>query len=82
MNLVGNETLHHENNLELFDYLSQPKQSISILIGCEGGFSGDEFSLYEKFGFKSVSFGRRILRSETAAIYALSVIAFMCEKQV
>ena len=63
------------------EVLSSSKGSISILVGPEGGFSNNEAELVtKKYGFVPVSLGKRILRSETAAIYALSVIGFYLEK--
>lgn len=49
-------------------------QSVGILIGCEGGFSIEEVEYAKKCGYRSISLGKRILRSETACIYALSVL--------
>ena len=49
-------------------------QSVGILIGCEGGFSFEEVEYAKKCGYRSISLGKRILRSETACIYALSVL--------
>lgn len=60
--------------------LSEKKQSISIIIGPEGGFDASEAEQLKSLGFKNVSLGKRILRCETAAIYALSVISFNLEK--
>lgn len=53
----------------------KPKQSVAILIGPEGGFSEEEIEYAMHYKFKPVSLGKRILRAETASIYALSVIA-------
>jgi len=55
-------------------------ESVSILIGAEGGFSVQEVDLAKSWGYSSVSLGKRILRSETAVFYALSVIGFMKEE--
>ena len=55
-------------------------KSISSFIGPEGGFTEEEINLLYKKNVKSVSLGKRILRCETAAVYALSVIGFMLEK--
>ena len=56
-------------------------KSTSIMIGPEGGFSEDEVNLLtSKYSFKRVSLGKRILRTETAAVYALSVIGALLEK--
>ena len=54
-------------------------QSIGIIIGSEGGFSLQEVEYAVKCGYKSVTLGKRILRSETACIYALSVISYLLE---
>lgn len=47
---------------------------IGILIGSEGGLSDQECELLENAGFSAVMLKGNILRSETAAIYALSTI--------
>ena len=55
-------------------------KSGSIIIGPEGGFDESEVSFLKELGFKLVSLGKRILRCETAAVYALSVISYLLEK--
>ena len=55
-------------------------KSISILVGPEGGFSEEEVNNLVKQGFIRTSLGKRILRAETAAIYALSVLGYLLEK--
>ena len=51
--------------------------STAVVIGSEGGFSQEEFELAKnEYGFASLTLGRRILRAETAAICALSVVMF------
>ena len=47
---------------------------ILLLIGPEGGLSDDEIKHAVTSGFQSLSLGPRILRTETAAITALSVL--------
>ena len=64
---------------EMFDGLTKGK-SISILIGPEGGFSLREIDQLTKQAFIRTSLGKRILRAETAAIYALSVLGYLLEK--
>lgn len=49
-------------------------KSVVILIGPEGGFCSQEVEMAEKFGFMAVSLGPRILRTETAALAAISVL--------
>lgn len=47
-----------------------------VIIGPEGGFSLDEAELARSMNIPSVSLGKRILRAETAAISAVSVIQY------
>ena len=56
-------------------------QSVSILIGPEGGFSEQEIADATSLGFIRTSLGKRILRAETAAIYALSVLGYLLENE-
>lgn len=49
-------------------------QPIDLLIGPEGGFSEDEYALADAAGFVPIGLGPRILRTETAAIVALTVL--------
>jgi 16S rRNA (uracil1498-N3)-methyltransferase len=51
-----------------------PPQDVILLIGPEGGFTPDEIELAIKAGFQAVSLGKRILRTETAGIAAISTI--------
>ena len=63
-----------------FDNVKKDK-SISVMIGPEGGFSIKEVEMLEKkYNFLPISLGKRILRTETAAVYALSVLGFILEK--
>lgn len=47
--------------------------SVGILIGPEGGFDEKEIDLAKQFGGRIISLGKRILRTETAAITAISM---------
>lgn len=58
----------------------KPHTSIGIFIGPEGGFDEAEISLAISNGVLPVTLGKRILRTETAGIAALSVIMFHLEK--
>jgi 16S rRNA (uracil1498-N3)-methyltransferase len=51
-----------------------PAQNVILLIGPEGGFTPEEVALAMKSGFQAVSLGKRILRTETAGIAAISTI--------
>ena len=50
------------------------KKSFQILIGPEGGFSEAEIKDAENAGFKSLSLGKRVLRTETASLSIASAI--------
>lgn len=51
-------------------------KEITILIGPEGGFSKGEVNAAVEKGFLEASLGPRILRTETAAINAISIIQY------
>ena len=53
---------------------------IAIIIGAEGGFAEDEISCLKENNCEIVSLGKRILRTETAAIAGITQIIFACEK--
>lgn len=57
------------------------KESVScstmILIGPEGGFSTVEVEKARAVGFQPVTLGKRILRAETAAIAAVSILQYL-----
>lgn len=69
------------NYNRLSKYLNQDLnlKKICIVIGPEGGLSEQEISQLFEHGFHSVRLGPRILRTETAATYALSAISYEFE---
>ena len=73
----------YENENGMKDTVSALKKlanckNVGILIGPEGGFSEDEIEKAKNIGGVSISLGRRILRTETAAITAVG----MCMLQI
>lgn len=54
-------------------------QSIGIFIGPEGGFAPEEIELAKKEGMQLISLGKRILRTETAGLATLAVLAYHLE---
>jgi 16S rRNA (uracil1498-N3)-methyltransferase len=54
--------------------IDTPTTKVCLLIGPEGGFSETEYEDAAIAGFKAVSLGPRVLRTETAAVAALSVL--------
>ena len=58
---------------------NQDAKSISVIVGCEGGFSESEAQEAKNAGLISVNLGPRILRCETAPLYALAAISYKFE---
>jgi 16S rRNA (uracil1498-N3)-methyltransferase len=50
------------------------QRPIVLLIGPEGGWTPDEQRLAQEQGFLPLTLGPRILRAETAAVAALSIL--------
>ena len=50
--------------------------SVNVIIGPEGGFSEKEIEMAKKSGLHILSLGDRILRTETAAVAALSILMY------
>lgn len=57
----------------------RPGMSVGIFIGPEGGFDTEEVELAKAHGARPITLGRRILRTETAGMAALSVLMFHLE---
>lgn len=55
------------------------KNSIGIFIGPEGGFEAEEITMAKAANIVPISLGRRILRTETAAITTLSILMYELE---
>ncbi|MEC8272498.1 MAG: RsmE family RNA methyltransferase, partial [SAR324 cluster bacterium] len=49
----------------------------TVLVGPEGGWHQDEMRIAEMSGFQRIILGPRIMRSETAAITAISIIQYL-----
>lgn len=81
INYVGYEKDAGDTSVSFEELYNVDKnKSVSIFIGPEGGFSTQEIEKLKSMGVKSISLGKRILRCETAAVYALSVIGYLLEK--
>lgn len=72
--LPWEERAGHSNSLQ--QCLSDHPQinQVNLLIGPEGGVTGDEVKLAERAGWQVVSLGPRILRAETAALAGITLI--------
>ena len=66
--------LHPEASAGLSDLAAPEKNQIRLLIGPEGGFSAAETAAARHAGFTAVRLGPRVLRTETAALVALSLL--------
>jgi 16S rRNA (uracil1498-N3)-methyltransferase len=53
--------------------IDMPGSDLTILIGPEGGFSEAEYERATVAGLKAVRLGPRIMRTETAALAAISI---------
>jgi 16S rRNA (uracil1498-N3)-methyltransferase len=64
-----------EQNTQLRDVFRdrQAAGEILLAVGPEGGWTEDEFSLFQEQGWVAASLGPTILRAETAAIAAIAV---------
>ncbi len=56
-------------------------ERVCILVGPEGGFDQSEVESAISWGFAPISLGKRILRSETAAIMAVGLLSFIMERK-
>jgi 16S rRNA (uracil1498-N3)-methyltransferase len=54
--------------------MSKPVGGVTLLIGPEGGFEDGELAAAASAGFRTLSLGPRVLRTETAAVAALSAM--------
>jgi 16S rRNA (uracil1498-N3)-methyltransferase len=52
------------------------KKAFALVIGPEGGLTGEEIAQAQAAGFLSVSLGRRVLRVDTAAVAALAILQY------
>jgi len=68
-----------ESSREIVGNLKGAK-SVGIFIGPEGGFEASEVEEAMKAGALPISLGKRILRTETAGLTALSIIMFSLEE--
>ena len=67
---------HHRGLAQesLHSYLNSNPGVVALAVGPEGGFSEKEVSLFLENGFKPLTIGDTILRTETAALYCAAAI--------
>lgn len=69
-----------EKNQTLKDVLKENKDSYYVIIGPEGGFDEKEIDMLKSIGAKTVTLGRRILRTQTAGIAVCSAIMYQLDQ--
>ncbi|MBC7006245.1 16S rRNA (uracil(1498)-N(3))-methyltransferase [Photobacterium sp. BZF1] len=65
--------LHPRANYSI-NTLPAPVSKVRLLIGPEGGLSAEEISMTEEFKFDEILLGPRVLRTETAAMTAITAL--------
>jgi 16S rRNA (uracil1498-N3)-methyltransferase len=71
---VRNQGLEQDS---LHGYLDSMPKAVALVIGPEGGFSDNEVSLFLEKGFKPLTIGDTILRTETAALYCAAAVRIL-----
>ncbi|MDR3200233.1 MAG: 16S rRNA (uracil(1498)-N(3))-methyltransferase [Spirochaetales bacterium] len=75
----------HQNPLEissLHGYLSSGPEEVALVIGPEGGLADEEVQLLMKEGFVPAYLGHRVLRAETAPVFAAAAVrVILLEKE-
>lgn len=64
---------------EIKESYNQKEIRIAIIIGPEGGIASEEVEMLKGNGAKSITLGKRILRTETVALNVLSIIMYELE---
>lgn len=77
LKLIADEKDTIQGRTEISKIEKNEQSEIDLFIGPEGGFSAGEAENALSKGFKVVDLGKRKYRSETAAIYAISLLTVM-----
>jgi 16S rRNA (uracil1498-N3)-methyltransferase len=73
----GTAVFFHEDpagGSPLHEILAGADEPLAVLVGPEGGLSAREVALLEASGFRRAWLGEGVLRTETAALYALAAV--------
>jgi 16S rRNA (uracil1498-N3)-methyltransferase len=65
-----------ERQRSVHDALRGAQQTVSVLVGPEGGFAPDEVACAEEAGGRLITLGPRILRSETASPVVAALVLY------
>lgn len=66
--------LHPRASYTLKSLPQIPAEGVRLLIGSEGGLSTEEIAMTETEGFTEVLLGKRVLRTETAALATITAL--------
>jgi 16S rRNA (uracil1498-N3)-methyltransferase len=80
----GTPLLFHEKPVDggsLHALLAHGPREVSLLVGPEGGLSGEEVARARAAGFHPVHFATGVLRVETAATYALGAVQTILQER-
>lgn len=58
----------------------KPGERAAVFIGPEGGFSDEEIAYALEYGAKTVTLGKRILRTETAGLFVMAAMGLLLEE--
>lgn len=75
LSILGS-TITKENNISNLLQKLKNYDKINVIIGPEGGFSETEETFLKTINFIPTSFGKNILRAETAPLFVLSAINY------
>ena len=68
-----NTSFTSKNLIDLLPHLKG--KTINVIVGAEGGISKSELEIAKNASYQEISLGKRILRSETACIFILSLLS-------
>jgi 16S rRNA (uracil1498-N3)-methyltransferase len=61
-------------------YLNKKPALTALAVGPEGGFSGSELNCFLNAGFKLLSFGTTVLRTETASLFTAAAVKIILQE--
>jgi 16S rRNA (uracil1498-N3)-methyltransferase len=82
LSLVGSLRDDARHPREYFQALPSPPASVCVWIGPEGDFTDAELAAIRGAGARPISLGPLVLRSDTAALYTLSIVNYELQAAV
>ena len=81
LRLLFHETRLAEGGVSLHRALAAGPRRVTLLVGPEGGLAAEEVALARSHGFLPITVGRRVLRTETAALFAVAAVQIILEEK-